>query len=379
VRRLLILLLFGTLSAVPAAAQSSQFGVRGLGHPGRGLSARALGSAGAFGLFDGESSLNPAALDAISTVTAAFTGVQTFRTVDNPAGSESLRESRFPLLVFAGPVRRFPLALGVSYSAYAGRDFTVATTNTLVIRDVPEPVFDTLTSRGGISDLRLAGSYRLSPGWAIGGSFHVLTGSNRLRFRRSFENDAYVPVSQQAELSYAGIGASLGTIWQLGSRFSMAAMARSDGDLGIDLDSVRVSDMDLPYSVGLGLRYRVGTRLELATQGVLRTWSGANSDLLEAGAPGAKNTVDVAFGGEYVGDPRRPFRRPLRFGARYGTLPFPLDTGEQPSEFAVSLGSGARFAQQRGGVDIAVEHVWRSAEDLKERGFVVTVGVTVRP
>jgi hypothetical protein len=379
VRRVLVLLLLGALIEVPAAAQSSQFGVRGLGHPGRGLSARALGSAGAFGLFDGESSLNPAALDAISTVTAAFTGVQTFRTVDNPAGSESLRESRFPLLVFAGPVRRFPLALGVSYSAYAGRDFTVAATNTLVIRDVPEPVFDTLTSRGGISDLRLAGSYRLSPGWAVGGSFHVLTGSNRLRFRRRFENDAYVPVNQQAELSYAGIGASLGTIWQLGSSLSMAAMARSDGDLGVDLDSVRVSDMDLPYSFGLGLRYRVGTRLELATQGVLRTWSGANSDLLEAGAPGAKNTVDVSFGGEYVGDPRRPFRRPLRFGARYGTLPFPLDTGEQPSEFAVSLGSGARFAQQRGGVDIAVEHVWRSAEDLKERGFVVTVGVTVRP
>jgi long-subunit fatty acid transport protein len=276
-------------------------------------------------------------------------------------------------------VRRFPLALGVSYSAYAARDFTVATTDTLTIRESPEQVFDSVSSRGGVSDLRVAASYRVGTGWAVGGGFHVLTGSNRLQFRRTFEDSAYLPVAQRSEISYAGVGASVGTIRQFGSRLTVAAMARSDGSLDVDLDSTRVSDLDLPYTLGLGVRYRVGTRLELATQGLFRTWSGANSDLLEAGAPGAQNTVELSFGGEYVNDPRRPFRRPIRFGARYGTLPFPLTASEQPSEFAVSLGTGTRFAQQRGGIDIAVEHVWRSAAELKERAFLVTVGVIVRP
>jgi hypothetical protein len=112
---------------------------------------------------------------------------------------------------------------------------------------------------------------------------------------------------------------------------------------------------------------------------MLRTWSGANSDLLDEGAPGAKNTVEVALGAEYVGDPRRPFRRPLRLGVRYGTLPFPILGGPQPKEFAASLGTGARFAQQRGGVDVGLEYFRRTAGDYSENGFLVTVGVAVRP
>lgn len=375
------LLLVALLAAIPAtaAAQSSQFGNRGLGQPGRGISARTLGSGGAFGIFDGESSLNPAALERLNTVTTIFTGVQALRTVDNPAGSESLREARFPLLVFAGPLRRSPLALGVSYSSYASRDFTLASVDTFELRGAPVEVSDSVSSRGGISDLRLAASYRVGPGWAVGAGFHVLTGSNRVAFHRSFGDNSYLPVRQGAELSYAGLGVSVGTLRQLGPRLAVAALVRADGHVDIERDSIQVSRVDLPYTFGLGLRFRPSDRLELGTQGLFRTWSGANSDLLEGGAPGARNTVEVSLGGEYVGDPRRPFRRPVRFGVRYATLPFPLASGTRPREFGVSLGTGARFAQQRGGIDLAVEHFWRSAGDLSERALVFTLGVSVRP
>ncbi|MEZ0332886.1 MAG: hypothetical protein ACAI18_02670 [Gemmatimonadales bacterium] len=375
-RLLLVVLLVGFPTA--ATAQSSQFGVRGLGQPSRGLSARSLGSAGAFGLFDPESSTNPAALDAVTAVTAVFTGSQSIRNVDNPGGSASLKESLFPLLLFAGPVRTIPLALGVSYASYSIRDFTLATSDTLAIRDVLVPVFDTLSSRGGLSDLRIAGSYRLKPGWAVGTGFHILTGSNRVQFRRRYEDPAYLPVSQKAELSFAGLGLSLGTVKQLGSRFAVAALVRSDGNVGLDVDSTRVREIDLPYTFGLGMRYRLSPRLELATQGLLRTWSGANSDLLADGAPGAKNTVDLSLGGEYA-NPRRPYQLPLRFGVRYATNPFPLSDGSQPSEVGVSIGSGGRFAQQRGGIDLSLEYLWRSAGQLKERALQITLGVTVRP
>lgn len=377
-RRLLLLALLAALPSV-APAQSSQFGVRGLGQPGRPYSARTVGTAGAFGLFDGESSLNPAALDGTPTVVAAFTGVQGFRSVDNPAGSESLRESRFPHLAFAGPIRRFPIVLSLSYSTYANRDFSLAIVDTLAIREVLVPVADTLSSRGGISDLRFAGSYRVMAGWAVGAAFHVLTGSSRATFDRTFADSSYTPVSQSAELSYAGVGASIGTVRQLTPALAVAALVRADGSAAVERDSARVSEIDLPYAFGLGLRWRATPRLELATQGLFRTWSGANSDLLAEGAPGARNTVEIALGGEFIGDPRRPYRRPIRFGARYGTLPFPILGGAQPKEFAATLGTGARFAQQRGGVDLGVEYFRRTAGEYKENGVVVTVGVTVRP
>jgi hypothetical protein len=38
-----------------------------------------------------------------------------------------------------------------------------------------------------------------------------------------------------------------------------------------------------------------------------------------------------------------------------------------------------RFAQQRGGIDLALEHVWRSEGVYSERAFILTLGVSVRP
>jgi hypothetical protein len=375
------LLLVGILAALPATAvsQASQFGVRGIGIPGRPISTRAVGSAGAFAMFDPESSLNPASLSGLAAVTATFNATQSFRTVENPAGTESLRDSRFPHVAFAGPVRTTPFTVGLSYSTYANRDFTLASVDTLDLRGVTVPVSDTLSSRGGLSELRLAGAYKAGQRSAISGAIHVITGTNRMESHRTFSDDQYVPVEQSTELSFAGLGFSVGGIHQLGSGLWVAAMARTDGDASVERDSTPVGEVDLPYSVGLGIRWRAGARLDLATHGVYRTWSGANSDLLAAGGTGSENTLEAAFGGEFLLDPRRPYSRPIRFGARYATLPFPLDPGLQPKEFGVSLGSGLRFAQDRAGMDLALEHVWRSAGDFKERGFVVSLGVGVRP
>jgi hypothetical protein len=373
--------LISLLAVTPALlmAQSSQFGVRGLGFPGRGLATHAIASGGAFGLFDSESSQNPAALSGAATLTSVFTISQGFRSQENPAGNASARDTRFPQLMVVGPVRQARGALGLSYSNYTNRDFTLASSSTVDIRGVPVGVTDTLSSRGGLNDLRLAGAYRIRERWIIGAGFHVISGTNRLESRRSFNDPNFVTSLQRAEISYAGVGVSAGVIRQFGPRFAVAAMVRSDGHLNVDRDSVRVSTVDLPYSFGMGLRWQLSAKLDLATQAIVRTWSGANSDLLEHGGFGAENTFEIAAGAEYTPDPRRPFRRPLRFGARYGLLPFSLTPGDQGHEFGVSAGSGIRFAQQRAGVDLALEHVWRSEGVYSERAFILTLGVSVRP
>jgi hypothetical protein len=156
-------------------------------------------------------------------------------------------------------------------------------------------------------------------------------------------------------------------------------MVRWDGHVNIERDSADAGTIDLPYSFGLGLRWLPVPQLSLGGQGIFRTWSAANSDLLQRGGVGSENTLEVAAGAEYIPDLKRPLRRPLRLGARYAELPFPLVAGSQGHEFAVSAGSGIRFAQQRGGVDVALEHVWRSEGEYSERGFVLSLGVSVRP
>jgi hypothetical protein len=375
-----LVVILGILLPQLATAQSSQFGVRGLGTPGRELSARGVASSGAFGLFDPESSLNPAALAALPALSAVLTGVQDYRHVENPAGIKSVRESRFPQIVIGGPLKRLPMVLALSFSNYTSRDFTLASADTIVLRGIDTPVSDTFSSRGGMSDLRFAGSYRIRDNWAVGGAFHVITGSNRVSSRRAFADSLlYLESKQSAEISYAGVGFDIGMVRSFGANFSLAATARSDGHAIIDRDSTRVSQTDLPFSFGFGVRWRPVPKLELASDAIYRTWSGANSDLLEQDGTGAENTYEVALGGELTPDLRRPFRRPIRFGVRYGTLPFPLVPGEQPKEFGLSLGSGVRFAQQRAGIDLSLEQVWRKAGAYSERAFGVTVGVSVRP
>lgn len=377
-RRALLVLLVACTPAT-ALAQASQFGVRGLGMPGRPISARAAGAGGAFAIFDPQSGLNPAAIGGLAALTAGFNGLQDFRHVEGPAGSESLRETRFPHLGVAGPVGKRPAVVGLSFSNYTSRDFTLATADTLTIRGAPVPVSDTFASRGGLSDLRAAGAYRLGNDWVLGGAFHIITGSTRLSSRRTFADTTFRPARQRSELSYAGVGFSLGLVRHFGQSFSVGATVRSDGHVKVDRDSALVARIDLPYTFGLGLRWRPQPKLDLAGQAVMRTWSGANSDLIAQGGLGSDNTLEVSLGGEYTPDLRRPGRRPLRFGVRYGTLPFPLVSGEQPHELGISLGSGLRFAQDRAGIDLGLEHVWRSAGDFSERAFLINLGVTVRP
>jgi hypothetical protein len=377
VRLASLLILLALLPGV-SGAQSSQFGVRGLGFPGRGLAVRGAGSSGAFGLFDRESSLNPAALGAVPTLTSVFVLTQSFRHTENPAGTASLRDSRFPLLSVAGPVGSVA-AFGISFSNYTSRDFTEVTKGTLDIRGVPVGVTDSFSSRGGLNDLRLAGAYRVHGHWTFGAGFHVITGSNRLQARRVFSDPSFLSSTQKSEISYAGVGLSVGVIRQFGTRFAIAALVRSDGHLNVDRDSARVGKVDLPYTFGLGLWLQPAGQLELGVQSIVRTWSGANSDLLQQGGTGAKNTFEVAAGAQYTSDPKRPYRRPIRLGARYATLPFPLVPGEQGHELGVSLGTGMRFAQQRAGIDLSLEHLWRSEGSYSERAFIVSLGVSVRP
>jgi hypothetical protein len=362
------------------SAQSSIFGVRGLGFPGRPQTAQSRGTGSALGLFDPESDLNPAALTGSVAVTGGFVVASDWRRWQAPAGDRSLRQTRFPLMYIVGPVPRTGLAVGISIGSYADRDFKLASVGVDTLRGAAIEVFDTVTSLGGLNEIRLATGYQLGSRTSIGAGVHVITGSSRIDTRRAFGDTIYLPIRQRAELTFSGLGLSLGITHQLSSRVSLAAMIRSDTRAKVEVDSTEAFKVDLPFTFAAGVAIRPSSMLRLAMSGTYKTWSGANSDLLAQGSTGAQNTLELAVGGEWSRNRRRPLNLPLRFGVRYAEIPFPVEEGAQPKEFALSLGTGTRFAQDRAGIDIALEHAWRSESSrYKERSLALVFGLTLRP
>ncbi len=375
-------LLLAALAVLPATlpAQSSIFGVRGLGLPGRPYTPATRATGGSFGLFDGESSLNPAALAFLKAPTGSFTMTPTWRHWESPAGTAELRETRFPLMAFGGPIPGSQVGVGVSIGSYADRDFRLTTLDTITLRGSPVAVMDTISSLGGLNEIRLGAGAVISSRTTVGAAVYWITGSSRLDARRTFSDSSYLPVRQSAELSYQGFGVSLGVVHKLRQNLQVALFARTDGHADVDLDSAGVYTVDLPYTLGAGAQLKPSAHLTLAGHALLRTWSGANSDLLAQGGSGSRNTLELSAGGEVVRNLRRPGSLPLRFGLRYAQLPFAIEPGKRPREFGLSLGTGSQFAQDRASIDLALEHHWRSESSrYSERAFTIVFGLSVRP
>jgi hypothetical protein len=339
------------------------------------------GLSGAGALFDPESNQNPASLARLLTMTASFQVVPEWRHVTTPAGTESARLTQFPLVMIGGPVRGTLLGLGVSLGNYTSRDFQLVSAHSEDIRGVPVDVTDTLTSRGGMNQIGIAASYLLGPNLDIGASVHIITGVNRMNQARVFSDTLYLPSHQSTELSYGGVGFSVGAVYRPSPKFGFAAALRSDGKASVDRDSTGVYSVDLPYTIAGGIQFRASPNLMASGQATFRTWSGANSDLLSHGGVGSGNTIELNGGIEYASDFRRPWHQPLRFGVRYAQLPFLLTPGgEQPTEFGISVGTGTRFAGQRGGLDVALERNWRRlGSDYKESTWLFVLGISIRP
>lgn len=359
--------------------QSSQFGIRGLGLPGRHLSTRATGMGGSIGLLDPSSVQAMAPITKLEGLTVGLETMQEWRTTVNPAGTGTIRNNRFPQFRISGPIRRVRTWLGASASTYMNNDFGVATNDTITIRGAPVSVVDTLVGLGGLNDLALGAGYMVNRRWAIGGAIHLITGSTRNRIRRVFEDSLLQSFRDSTEVSFDGVGFSLSVLGDLTRTLSVALLLRSDGNANITIDSTDAGQVDLPYTVSAGLMWRPSPLLTIGGQGTFQTWSAMNSDILERGGLGSSNTYQVAFGGEW-GWKGSPTALPIRFGLRYGTLPFPLVPDSQPTEIAVSLGTGLHFAGGKASLDLAGEYIKRDqGPDWSETSWLLNVGIEIRP
>jgi hypothetical protein len=375
-----LLALIGLLIPMEAVAQSSMFGVRGLGLPGRPLSARARGTGGSFALFDGASDLNPAAIAGLPSLTIGLVSSPGWRRWETPAGDAKLQETRFPLMFASGPIPGSRLSVGVSIGSYADRDYKLATRDTIVFRGVPVGVKDTVSSLGGLNQLRLAIGYRRSERTQFGAAVYWITGSHRMVAKRVFADSLYLPLRQSAEMAYGGFGVTAGVTHRLSRTLELAGTVRMDSKASADRDSTPVYNVDLPWSLSAGMLWHASRRLTVGALGAFRTWGSADADVKAAGGIGTRDTWEASLGTELATNRRRPTSLPLRLGFRYAELPFLLHAGEQPREMGISFGTGARFAQDRAGIDAAIEWSRRKeAAGFSERTFQLVLGLTISP
>jgi hypothetical protein len=350
---------------VPARAQDSQFGMRGLGTPGRFESVRARSTGGAFGPFDAFSPLLEASLADVPRVSASITTGTSWRTVDFGSETGSLRASRFPAFVLGGPIaRRVVLAAG--FSTYLDRSFGLTTSDTIDIRGTPQPVTDQVTSDGAVSDLRIALATRVFTRLALGVGIHGLTGSTRVTASRHFaDSTTYRTSTARDEIAYHGLGGSASATYDLNASLRLAAWARSDTKLRADIRGRTVADDDLPFSYGGGVRWRPGAQAVLAAAVAWRKWAGAGLN--------AHDTFNWSLGTE-LGS----VTSPLRFGVRGGQMAFGPGL-KAPTEFGVAMGIGKQFSGGRGRLDFGLERLQRKGSGLDERVWTFLLGLTVRP
>ena len=347
------------------AAQDSQFGIRGLGTPGKWESVRARSTGGAFAPFDAFSPLIDASLADVRRMSASVTSGTSWRSVDASGTTAALRGTRFPAMVITGPVTR-RIVVGGGFSTYLDRSFGVIIHDTITLRGVQQPITDEITSDGAISDLRLAVGARLRSRLALGLGLHRLTGSTRVVAQRSFADTNYRTSTARDEVAYGGMGGSVSLLLDVTTDLRVAGWFRSDSKLRADIGGRTVAENDLPLLYGAGVQWRAGAQANLAGTVTWRNWAGA------ATVPNAHDTFSWSVGAE-IGSPGSPFR----FGLRGGQLPFGV--GKTPTEIGYSAGLGRQFSGGRGRLDLGLERLQRSGTGLTERVWTFLLGLTVRP
>ena len=348
------------------AAQDSQFGIRGLGTPGKLESVRARTTGGAFAPFDAFSPLTDAVLADVRRLSASFTSGTSWRSVDASGVQSSLRGTRFPAMVIAGPITR-RIVVGGGFSTYLDRSFGVVIQDTIDLRGVQQPITDAITSDGAIADLRIAVAARLHSRLALGLGLHRITGSTRVNATRSFADTAnYRTTTARDEVAYGATGGSASLLFDVTSDLRVAGWFRTDSRLRADVGGHTVAENDLPLMYGTGLQWRAGAQASVVGSLTWRNWGAVQS------IANAHDTFNWSVGAE-IGSPASPFR----FGLRGGQLPFGV--GKTPTEVGYSAGLGRQFSGGRGRLDIGLERLQRRGTGLDERVWTFLLGLTVRP
>lgn len=368
-------LALGALVA-PALRAQGALSVQGFGYPGGQLSTRALATGGALADFDPQSPLNPAALSSGARALVYVQYDPEFRSVAVGGVTSKVTIARFPM--FAITARAGQATFGLSFSSYLDRTWSNSYADTILVNGARVPSLVNASSSGGITDVRAAAAYTFGDRWAVGLGLHAFPGRNNTSIGRTFpDSTSFGGFNQSGELTYSGAALSLGVIGSPVPHVNLAASARLGGAMEVRIaDSTLIGKAHVPSRYGASLGYDgiPGSNFTLR-------WSTERfSDLKGLGSAGLplQDVSEVAFGAEIAGPRFSSGEVAMRAGVRSRDLPFGLP-GAPVKELSYGGGLGVPVANGRGMLDLGVARAHRTATGTDETGWIVSVGLSIRP
>jgi len=369
------------LFALSSAAQAQgALSLQGLGYPSGGISARAEGAGSSLADFDPLSLTTPAALAGVGAAAIYFQYSPEFRRVTTSSGSASTTTARFPLVAGVLPMGQ-AWTLGLSSSTFLDRSTETDLQRVQIVGAPTDTV--TLTERnrvlGAINDVRLGLAWSGAPKIRIGFGAHVFTGSNRITFSQLFpDSSKYISTAQSGRISYAGFAASLGLEFHPSRVIGFAISGRKGGDLRAQSGDTAIGSAPLPDHYSASVIYEGISGASISARVAHDSWSSLTA--LSSSGIQAFDGWDTGVGVEASGPRVMQRTITMRVGARYRTLPFGLN-GQKVSETTFAGGLGIPLSRDRAGLEVAIQRASRSAgaDDIKERGYILSLGLRVSP
>jgi hypothetical protein len=375
--------------AAGAGAQGNLSG-QGFGYPTGQLSPRGLATGGGVAEIDPQGATNPAAVMLWGAHVLFGQYDPEFRTVQVP-GAARMRTTtaRFPGV---GVSFRFGerVAAGLNASTFLDRTWSTSFESDQVVGDDTVTSTTTYSSDGSISDLRIALAYGVTSTFSLGLAGHVFTGEHRVTYRQAFpDTGGFEGVFERSNVNYAGLAVSGGFEARLGRLWQLGGSARYGGDITSEVNDSTLTRARIPNRYGASIAYHGIEGATLSLRGAFEEWSSLNG--LGTSAVTTFDGWDVG-GGADVSGPRFGQRVvTLRAGARYRTLPFGAG-GRKVNETSFSGGFSVPVSLDRAALDVGFARASRKAEqvvfpngssgsvlDVRETGYILSIGIRVRP
>lgn len=304
--------------------------------------------------------------------------------------------TRFPLLRAILPVRGVVLSAGYggvldqSWGVTASGESLIGTGDVL-------PYQETIASTGGVGQMQVGAAMPVGERFAVGASVGALTGNQRIRLTRRFDDTTAVsdfqPFDETFGWRYSGLTASAGAEWQVPGVAQAGASVTWSGTVSADSTDGRAGDReyDLPLQVAGGASAYLGPTLLAAVSTRWSGWSasepGGAGGMAVGEVLGARDTWEIGGGLELDNPESRETRHyPVRVGFQYRQLPFTF-LSDAPSEWLVGAGVGVRWGTDPTNpaalVDLAVQRGSRTAAgnetfgDFEEELWRVSLSISL--
>jgi hypothetical protein len=373
------LLLAGCVLASALTSRADAQGAlsaQGFGYPTGGLSARALGTAGATSEFDLLSARNPASLSEMGSSILSVQGEPEFRTVRFGDLSERSTLQRIPLVAAGLRIKRVGLML--SSHTFLDRSYVTESEGTALLDGNSVSTSDRAEARGAISELRFAAGWNWKQ-LSLGAAVVAMTGQHTVVRTRAFPDTLiFGGVLDSTRIGFEGVGASLGVNWRATKDLLLGASWRVGGPLKAVRRDSAISEANMPGRLGFGILYQgiAGTVLAASIEQV--DWTAMNG--LGSSRANAQDATNWSAGLEFVGGAIR--RVPVLWRVGYGQRDLPFLLRDLPvSERALHAGVGVPIGSEFASLDLALQRSQRRVQGdaAQENAWGITAGLTIRP